>query len=75
MTTIVLVAGFSSVVTSDTRDHRVFGALGVITLVTALLCDMFLLPAMLAYFDPPKKSNQRTASPSLSDPTIETQPI
>ncbi|MFM8397315.1 MAG: efflux RND transporter permease subunit, partial [Pirellula sp.] len=26
MTTIVLVAGFSSVVTSDTRDHRVFGA-------------------------------------------------
>lgn len=75
MTTIVLVAGFSSVVTSDTRDHRVFGALGVITLVTALLCDMFLLPAMLAYFDRPKKSNQRTASPTLSDPTIETQPI
>lgn len=55
MTTIVLVAGFSSVVTSDTRDHRVFGALGVITLVTALLCDMFLLPALLAYFDKPSK--------------------
>jgi predicted RND superfamily exporter protein len=55
MTTIVLVAGFSSVVTSDTRDHRVFGALGVITLVTALLCDMFLLPALLAYFDKPRK--------------------
>jgi predicted RND superfamily exporter protein len=54
MTTIVLVAGFSSVVTSDTRDHRVFGALGVITLVTALLCDMFLLPALLAYFDKPR---------------------
>ena len=55
MTTIVLVAGFSSVVTSDTRDHRVFGALGVITLVMALLCDMFLLPALLAYFDKPRK--------------------
>lgn len=55
MTTIVLVAGFSSVVTSDTRDHRVFGVLGVITLVTALLCDMFLLPALLAYFDKPRK--------------------
>lgn len=51
MTTIVLVAGFSSVLTSDTRDHRVFGALGAITLVTALLCDMFLLPALLAAFD------------------------
>ncbi|MFM8571980.1 MAG: efflux RND transporter permease subunit [Pirellula sp.] len=56
MTTIVLVAGFSSVLTSDTRDHRVFGALGVITLVTALLCDMFLLPAMLAYFDSKRKA-------------------
>jgi len=56
MTTIVLVAGFSSVVTSDTRDHRVFGTLGVITLVTALLCDMFFLPAMLAYFDRPRKA-------------------
>jgi hypothetical protein len=51
MTTIVLVAGFSSVLTSDTRDHRVFGALGAITLITALLCDMFLLPALLATFD------------------------
>ena len=56
MTTIVLVAGFSSVLTSDTRDHRIFATLGVITLVTALLCDMFLLPAMLAYFDRPRKA-------------------
>lgn len=51
MTTIVLVAGFSSVLTSDTRDHRVFGALGVITLITALFCDLILLPALLATFD------------------------
>lgn len=62
MTTIVLVAGFSSVVTSDTRDHRVFGALGVITLVTALLCDMFLLPALLAYFDKPRKLTMEPVS-------------
>jgi predicted RND superfamily exporter protein len=55
MTTIVLVAGFSSVIFSDTKDHRVFGTLGAITLIIALLCDMFLLPAMLAYFDRPKK--------------------
>jgi predicted RND superfamily exporter protein len=63
MTTIVLVAGFSSVLTSDTRDHRVFGALGVITLVTALLCDMFLLPAMLAYFD----SKRRVVEPIVTE--------
>jgi predicted RND superfamily exporter protein len=51
MTTVVLVAGFSSVLFSETRDHRVFGILGVITLITALLCDLFLLPALLAFFD------------------------
>lgn len=53
MTTIVLVAGFGSVIFSDTKDYRVFGSLGVITLVTALLCDLFLLPAILKTFDRP----------------------
>jgi predicted RND superfamily exporter protein len=56
MTTVVLVAGFSSVLTSDTRDHRIFASLGIITLVAALLCDLFLLPALLAHFDRPKKT-------------------
>ena len=51
MTTIVLVAGFSSVLISETRDHRVFGILGVITLISALVCDLFLLPSLLAHFD------------------------
>lgn len=51
MTTIVLVAGFSSVLISETRDHRVFGILGVITLIAALICDLFLLPSLLAHFD------------------------
>ena len=54
MTTVVLVAGFSSVLTSDTRDHRIFASLGIITLVAALLCDLFMLPALLAHFDRPK---------------------
>jgi predicted RND superfamily exporter protein len=56
MTTIVLVAGFSSVLTSETRDHRVFAELGLVTLISALLCDMFLLPALLAYFHRPAKA-------------------
>ena len=51
MTTIVLVAGFGSVLISETRDHRVFGILGVITLISALVCDLFLLPSLLAHFD------------------------
>jgi predicted RND superfamily exporter protein len=57
MTTLVLVAGFASVLTSDTRDHRIFASLGVITLVTALLCDLFLLPALLAFFDRPQRKD------------------
>jgi len=56
MTTIVLVAGFSSVLTSETRDHRVFAELGLVTLISALLCDMFLLPALLAFFHRPEKA-------------------
>jgi predicted RND superfamily exporter protein len=53
MTTVVLVAGFGSVIFSDTKDYRVFGSLGMITLFTALLCDLFLLPALLKSFDKP----------------------
>jgi predicted RND superfamily exporter protein len=51
MTTAVLVAGFASVTFSETRDYRVFGSLGAITLVTALICDLFLLPGLLKQFD------------------------
>jgi uncharacterized protein len=51
MTTIVLVAGFSSVLTSETREHRIFASLGVLTLATALICDIVLLPPLLAMFD------------------------
>lgn len=50
MTTIVLVCGFSTVLLSETRDHRVFASLGIITLIVALACDLFLLPALLSYF-------------------------
>ncbi len=56
MTTIVLVAGFSSVLISQTRDHRVFGLLGIITLLSALFCDLFLLPSLLKHFDKGKAS-------------------
>lgn len=65
MTTIVLVTGFSSVLTSETRDHRVFASLGIITLVTALLCDLFLLPALLAYFDRPGRAKRGEGESAL----------
>jgi predicted RND superfamily exporter protein len=50
MTTIVLVAGFSTVLWSEVRDHRVFCAMGSLTLVAALVGDLFILPAMLVTF-------------------------
>jgi predicted RND superfamily exporter protein len=55
MTTMVLVAGFASVLFSDTKDFRVFGSLGMITLATALFCDLFFLPAILKTFDKPAR--------------------
>ena len=53
MTTIVLVAGFSTVLMSEVRDHRVFCAMGSLTLAAALVGDLLILPAMLVYFRKP----------------------
>jgi len=49
MTTVVLVAGFSTVLFSDSRDHFIFAAMGTITIGAALFADMVLLPAMLSW--------------------------
>jgi predicted RND superfamily exporter protein len=50
MTTMVLVAGFASVLMSDTRDHRIFAVMGGMTIFSALLADMTILPALLYAF-------------------------
>jgi predicted RND superfamily exporter protein len=63
MTTAVLVAGFASVTFSETRDYRVFGSLGVITLLTALICDLFLLPGLLKQFD---RRSTESKTPNIS---------
>ena len=63
MTTAVLVAGFASVTFSESRDYRVFGSLGVITLLTALICDLFLLPGLLKQFD---RRSTESKTPNIS---------
>lgn len=68
MTTIVLVAGFSTVLFSSSRDHRIFGWMGSMTLVAALFADLFLLPAMLARFDG-RKNDEIPAATSENSPT------
>ncbi|MEM7457425.1 MAG: efflux RND transporter permease subunit [Planctomycetota bacterium] len=57
MTTIVLVAGFSTVISSDSHDHRTFAILGVITISSALFADLIFLPALLARFGSKKSSS------------------
>lgn len=50
MTTVVLICGFSTVLFSETRDHRIFSWMGMTTMASALFGDLLLLPAMLVYF-------------------------
>jgi predicted RND superfamily exporter protein len=50
MTTVILVAGFSTVLFSDSRDHRIFATMGSLTIAAALLGDLIFLPALLASF-------------------------
>ncbi len=40
MTTVILVAGFSTVLFSDSRDHRIFARMGTLTIATALLGNL-----------------------------------
>jgi predicted RND superfamily exporter protein len=59
MTTVVLIAGFSTVLFSDMREQRIFVWMGILTLGSALIGDLIFLPAMLSYFP-----GRQTPSPS-----------
>ena len=54
MATVVLVAGFSTVAFSDSRDHQIFATMGALTIGFALLGDLIILPAMISWFGPKK---------------------
>lgn len=47
-TTVILVLGFGTAMTSDLPDHRVFAGMACATIAAALIGDLFFLPAMLA---------------------------
>jgi uncharacterized protein len=65
MTTAVLVAGFSIVTLSDSRDHRIFATMGALTIAAALFCDLIFLPALLSLFASPTAKPE--SAPSLPD--------
>ena len=50
MTTIVLVTGMMTAAFGDSRDARLFGIMGAITLTAALFADIFFLPSLLSRF-------------------------
>ncbi|MEO0448081.1 MAG: efflux RND transporter permease subunit, partial [Verrucomicrobiota bacterium] len=54
MTTMILVVGFSTVMFSDSRDHKIFAQMGTITIAAALFADLVFLPALLKRFVSPQ---------------------
>ena len=62
MTTIVLVAGFSSVFVSPLPTHHLFANVACTTIAAALFADLVLLPALLAAF-PGNRTSRRVADP------------
>lgn len=64
MTTAVLVAGFSVVSLSDSRDHSIFAIMGALTISAALFCDLIFLPALLAWLGPKTKPEQESTENS-----------
>lgn len=53
MTTMVLIVGLSTVTLSDMREQRIFGHMGVLTMITAMVGDLLILPALLAVYAKP----------------------
>jgi hypothetical protein len=53
---------------SESRDHRAFASLGMITLGIALLCDIFCLPALVKVFDKPPKPPGGPPPARLTEP-------
>ncbi len=51
-TTLVLLVGFGSVLTSEMPASRLFGGLSCVAYATAIVGDLFLLPALLVTFMP-----------------------
>ncbi len=68
MTTMVLIAGFSTVLFSDSRDHRIFAWMGALTLSSALLGDLLFLPALVACFAKPRRTSAVEPSDAPSPP-------
>ncbi len=62
MTTVVLLAGFSTVLMSDSREHHLFALMGGGTIGTAIIGDLIFLPALLQWLGKPATQNKNADS-------------
>ena len=58
-TTLILVLGFATVMTSDLPSHRTFAGMACATIAAALIGDLVFLPAMLMCLPPKKPADIR----------------
>ena len=69
MTTLVLVAGFCTVMFSGSRDYFIFAVMGAVTIAAALFADLIFLPPLLARFAP-----EAVAGPGADGTAVEEHP-
>lgn len=72
VTTVILVAGFSVVLTSELPGQRIFAAMACATISSALIGDLIFLPALLAIFGRRQPDAVTTAT---SEAQVEPLPI
>jgi len=71
MTTTVLVIGFTTVMFSESRDHKIFATMGALTIGAALFGDLVFLPALLAWLGPRQQESQEQFDPAVVAPSID----
>jgi len=67
-TTMVLIAGFGTVLTSDLPGHRTFASMACWTIGAALVGDLLFLPALLLCFERDDTAELETKSLRSPDP-------
>lgn len=71
MTTVVMIAGLGSVMTSNMPPHVSFAAMGCTTLIVALFADLLVLPAVLTLFPGPVGVTEEDSQPQLMVAEVE----
>ena len=61
-TTVVMLAGFGSVLTSEMPSSRLFATMSCTAIAAALVGDLVILPAMLVCFVRPKQTSDKIAA-------------